>query len=63
MLEALLAKYEDEGLLNLDDPQVLRIAPFDQMGTPLQLVRQFGSREKFEAAVHELQVELYANGV
>jgi len=62
VLEALLAKYEDEGLLNLDDPQVLRIAPFDQMGTPLQLVRQFGSREKFEAAVHELQAELYASG-
>jgi type I restriction enzyme R subunit len=62
VLEGLLAKYEDEGLLNLDDPQVLRIAPFDQMGTPLQLVRQFGSREKFEAAVHELQAQLYANG-
>jgi len=62
VLEALLAKYEDEGLLNLDDPQVLRIAPFDQMGTPLQLVRQFGSREKFEAAVHDLQAALYGNG-
>ena len=62
VLEALLAKYEDEGLLNLDDPQVLRISPFDQMGTPLQLVRQFGSREKFESAVHELQAALYSNG-
>ena len=29
------------------------------MGTPIQLIRQFGSREDFEHAVHELQTALY----
>lgn len=59
VLEALLTKYEDEGLLNLDDVQVLKIAPFDQMGTAVQLVRAFGGRPGYERAVHDLQAALY----
>ena len=34
VLDALLAKYADEGVLNLDDTNVLRIAPFSTIGTP-----------------------------
>jgi type I restriction enzyme R subunit len=59
VLEALLEKYQDEGAMNLDDPRILQIAPFDSMGTPLQLVKQFGTRADFESAVHELQTALY----
>jgi type I restriction enzyme R subunit len=59
VLDALLDKYQDEGVLNLDDPRILQIAPFNAMGTPLQLVRQFGTRDDFERAVHELQNALY----
>jgi len=59
VLEALLTKYEDEGLLNLDDVQVLKIAPFDRMGTALQLVKAFGGRPGYEQAVHEMQAALY----
>ncbi len=60
VLEALLQKYQDQGVLNLDDPRVLQIAPFDTMGTPLQLIKEFGTRADFEFAVHELQSALYA---
>ena len=59
VLEALLKKYEDEGVINLDDPRILQITPFASMGTPLQLVRQFGGRLDFERAVHEMQSALY----
>jgi type I restriction enzyme, R subunit len=59
VLEALLAKYADEGVLNLDDANVLRIAPFTALGTPMQLIRAFGDTERFERAVHELQSALY----
>jgi type I restriction enzyme R subunit len=59
VLDALLAKYQDEGVLNLDDPRILQIPPFDSMGTPIQLIRQFGTRTDFEHAVHELQAALY----
>jgi type I restriction enzyme R subunit len=59
VLDALLAKYADEGMLNLDDTNVLKIAPFNAMGTPVQLIRAFGDRQTFERAVHELQVAIY----
>jgi len=59
VLEALLQKYQDQGVINLDDPRVLQISPFDTMGTPLQLIKQFGTRADFEQAVHEMQSELY----
>ncbi len=60
VLEALLTNYEDEGIVNLDDPAVLQIAPFSAIGTPIQLVMEFGSREGYERAVHELQAALYS---
>ncbi len=60
VLEALLTKYEDEGLLNLDDPEMLRITPFDRMGTAMQLVKAFGGRPGYEQAVHDLQSALYS---
>jgi type I restriction enzyme R subunit len=59
VLDALLAKYQDEGVINLDDPHVLQIPPFDRMGTPVQLIKAFGDRTGFERAVRELQSALY----
>ncbi|MFG1290322.1 EcoAI/FtnUII family type I restriction enzme subunit R [Xanthobacter versatilis] len=59
VLDALLEKYRDEGVLNLDDTNVLRIAPFSDMGSVVQLINAFGGKEGFEKAVHELQDALY----
>lgn len=59
VLDALLEKYADEGVLNLDDANVLRVAPFTALGTPIELVRAFGGKEKFEEAAKELQSALY----
>lgn len=60
VLDALLAKYADEGILNLDDTNVLKVTPFTGMGTPVQLVNAFGGRDRFQHVVHEIQHELYA---
>lgn len=60
VLEALLIKYQDEGIVTgLDNVKILEIPPFNTMGTPVQLIREFGSRESFKNAVHELQSALY----
>jgi type I restriction enzyme R subunit len=59
VLDALLAKYADEGVLNLDDANVLRIEPFTALGTPMQLIKAFGGKDGFDQAVHELQTALY----
>jgi type I restriction enzyme R subunit len=60
VLEALLQKYQDYGVINLDDPRVLQIPPFDRMGTPLELLKPFGNLAGFQNAVHQLQSALYA---
>jgi type I restriction enzyme R subunit len=59
VLEALLLKYQDEGIIDLSDPRILQIPPIDAMGTPLQLIKEFGTREDFMFAVQELQLALY----
>ena len=59
VLDALLDKYRDEGVLNLDDTNVLWIAPFSSMGSVVQIIKAFGGRSGFEKAVHELQDALY----
>jgi len=59
VLEALLQKYQDQGVIDLGDPRVLQIPPFDAMGTPYQLIKQFGTRSDFMFAVNELQSALY----
>jgi type I restriction enzyme R subunit len=59
VLDALLEKYRDEGVLNLDDANVLKIAPFSAMGSVVQLIKAFGGKEGFEKAVHELQDVIY----
>ena len=58
MLDALLAKYQDEGV-HPDDANVLKITPFSAMGSVIQLINAFGGKDGFEQAVHELQDALY----
>jgi type I restriction enzyme R subunit len=59
VLEALLEKYADEGVMNLDDPGVLKIAPFSGMGSVVELIRAFGGKPGFEQAVRDLQSAIY----
>jgi type I restriction enzyme, R subunit len=59
VLDALLEKYRDEGVLNLDDANVLKVTPFTDMGSVVQLINAFGGKAGFEKAVHELQAALY----
>jgi len=61
VLEVLLDKYADEGVVNIEDPKVLRINPFDQFGTPIEIVNQiFGGRHKYEEALREMEEQLYS---
>ncbi|MFH3479824.1 EcoAI/FtnUII family type I restriction enzme subunit R [Xanthobacter variabilis] len=59
VLDALLEKYRDEGVLNLDDANVLKVTPFTAMGSVMQLIKAFGGKDGFEKAVHEMQDALY----
>ncbi|MDR9408834.1 MAG: type I restriction-modification enzyme R subunit C-terminal domain-containing protein, partial [Balneolaceae bacterium] len=59
VLEALLDKYEDEGLQNLEDMNILRLDPFNNMGTPIEIIQEFGGRDEYLKAIHEIENELY----
>ena len=59
VLEALLSKYADEGVMNFDDVTILRILPFAELGTPVQLIKAFGGKDDFSTALHEIQSALY----
>jgi type I restriction enzyme R subunit len=59
VLEALLDKYADEGITNMESIEVLRVNPFDEFGSPLEIINEFGSKDKYLQAVKELEIELY----
>jgi type I restriction enzyme R subunit len=59
VLEALLEKYADEGIEAVEEPQILRIAPFTQFGTPMEIIKAFGGIQGYQKAVLELEQELY----
>ncbi|MBN1471085.1 MAG: DEAD/DEAH box helicase family protein [Syntrophaceae bacterium] len=68
VLDALLEKYENDGLQSIEEAfspkklvDFLRIDPFAQIGTPLQIIRDFGGKKQYLNAIHELENQLYIN--
>jgi len=60
VLNALLDKYADEGIGTLESTKVLKLNPFREMGTPMEIINDvFGGKDNFENAVQELEDELY----
>ena len=59
VLDALLNKYADEGIENIEDINVLKIQPINQLGTPTEIIKRFGSRQAYFQAVREMTTELY----
>jgi type I restriction enzyme R subunit len=60
VLEALLDKFADHGVQDIEDVKVLELPPFDQFGSKTQIRRGiFGSVEQYTQAVHELEQALY----
>ena len=60
VLEALLEKYADEGVGQIEEPQILTVAPFTQFGTPMEIVKAFGGLDRYKTAVQELKASLYS---
>lgn len=62
VLEALLDKYADEGITNIESMDVLKVKPLTDYGSPLEIINEFGSKAKYLKAVKELERELYNVG-
>lgn len=61
VLEALLDKYADTGVEHIEDIKILQLAPFSQIGAPIELVRAFGGKPGYQEAIQALESELYAS--
>lgn len=59
VLEALLVKYADEGIENIEDMKILQVNPLDQFGSPLEIISLFGGKKKYLQAITELEQEIY----
>jgi type I restriction enzyme R subunit len=62
VLEALLDKYMNEGISQLENRKVLTLDPFRQMGSPASIAKLFGGNQQYFEAVHELEREIYNVG-
>ena len=62
VLETLLDKYADEGVTNIESMDILKVKPLTDYGSPLEIIKQFGSKAKYIEAVKELEQELYKTG-
>ncbi|MBN2615984.1 MAG: DEAD/DEAH box helicase family protein [Bacteroidales bacterium] len=62
VLETLLDKYADEGVTDIESMEVLKVQPFTNYGSPIEIIKHFGSKAKYLEAVKELERELYQTG-
>lgn len=61
VLEALLDKYAEYGILNLEDERILDATPFSLIGKPSKIMKLFGGIADFDRALRELEQEIYNN--
>jgi type I restriction enzyme R subunit len=59
VLAALLDKYMNEGIRELEDTRILDNAPFDRIGSPKKIAKLFGGKEGYIQAVRELERAIY----
>lgn len=59
VLNALLDKYADEGIENIEDISVLKVQPISLLGTPMEIIKLFGNKQKYLAALQDLKTQLY----
>ena len=62
VLEALLERYMNSGIYEIEKPEVLKLDPFAKMGKPAKIVKHFGGKDGYMKAVRELEHEIYEVG-
>ncbi len=60
VINALLDKYADEGIMTIESSEVLKIRPLSDLGSPVELIRSFGGKPQYLQALRLLETEIYA---
>lgn len=63
VLEALLDKYANDGISQLENRMVLKLDPFRKMGSPANIAKLFGGNKQYLTAVKELENLIYNNSI
>lgn len=63
VLNILLDKYMNQGITEVEDIKVLSLADFANFGKPSRIVKLFGGKIQYEAAIRELEENIYEVGV
>lgn len=59
VLNALLDKYADEGIENIESMDVLKVNPVASIGSAIEIIQSFGGKPNYLKAVRELEDQLY----
>lgn len=63
VLEALLDKYADVGVQEIESKDVLKVQPIKALGSPMEIAKKgFGGPKQYNEAITQLEAELYDNG-
>lgn len=60
VIDALIDKYADEGIENIESMEVLKINPISDYGSPKEIVKSFGGKTQYQQAIKELENEIYS---
>lgn len=59
VLDALLNRYMDEGIYEIEKTEILKLEPFRQMGKPAKIAQAFGGKDAYQQAIRELEQAIY----
>ena len=59
VIEGLMDKYADHGILNIEDNKVLEMNPFDRIGKKSRIMKLFNGKEGYRQTLLDLENELY----
>lgn len=62
VLEALLDKYMNTGIYEIEKTEILKLDPFMKMGKPQKIASYFGGKDGYLKAVKELENAIYDGG-
>ncbi|MDD3023314.1 MAG: type I restriction-modification enzyme R subunit C-terminal domain-containing protein, partial [Syntrophomonadaceae bacterium] len=62
VLEALLEKYMNTGIYEIEKTEILKLDPFLKFGKPSKIAQFFGGKDGYLQAIKELEEELYKVG-
>jgi len=59
VIGVLLEKYGEEGIENLENPEVLKVSPLNKLGRPLEIMKLFGGVSGYKNMIKEIGRRLY----